>query len=128
MEEKRETGNSTLKVSFGSRNREFHLPATNFSEGNLGRLQENPDPPLLLPRNGSVTTTDVDINLFNLYPDPVHFVDLLKRLERGDIASNIFLELLENYRDMKERPGDDPMKYVSRVCASYLSMFTWFYL
>jgi hypothetical protein len=63
------------------------------------------------------------MNLFNLYPDPVHFVDLLKRLERGDMASNIFLKLLENYRDMKERTGDGPMKYVSPIHALYSSVF-----
>ena len=71
---------------------------------------------------------DIDINLFNLYPDPVHFVDFLKQLERGDMASNIFLKLLENYRDTKERPGDGSMKYGSLIYDLYLSMFMLFYL
>lgn len=90
-----------------------------FREGNSRRLQENSEPFSLLPVNEPETATDIDINLFNLYPDPIHFVDLLKRLERGDIASNIFLKLLKNYWDMKERPGDGPMKYVSRIYTSY---------
>lgn len=98
-------------------------PRHTFREGNSGRLQENSEPSLLLPGNEPETETDIDINLFNLYPDPVHFVDLLKRLDRGDMVSNIFLKLLENYRDMKERPGDGPMKYVSRIDVLYLSMF-----
>ncbi|KAF8974323.1 hypothetical protein BDZ97DRAFT_1900021 [Flammula alnicola] len=54
-------------------------------------------------------TEDVDANLFNLFPDPVHFVQLLKQFDRGDIASAIFLKLLENYRDMKGRATEDSM-------------------
>jgi len=99
-----------------------------FKEGNSDRLKENSEQSLLLPGNDPATTMDIDINLFNLYPDPVHFVDFLKQLERGDMASNIFLKLLENYRDTKERPGDGSMKYGSLIYDLYLSMFMLFYL
>jgi len=58
---------------------------------------------------------NTDINLFGLYPDPVHFVEFLKLLERGDIASNLFLQLLESYRNMKQRSSDDPLKHVSHL-------------
>jgi len=47
------------------------------------------------------------MNLFQLYPDPSHFVQLLKQFERGDIASNLFIQLLENYRDRKGRKGEE---------------------
>ncbi|KIM46218.1 hypothetical protein M413DRAFT_426519 [Hebeloma cylindrosporum] len=93
----------------------FNLEGQFWKEGNSGRLQEDSEPTLLLPGNDPETTADVDINLFNLYPDPVHFVDFLKRLERGDMASNIFLKLLENYRAMKERPGEGPMKVLHKL-------------
>lgn len=58
---------------------------------------------------------DEDLNLFNVYPDPIHFVELLKKVDRADISSDLLLKLLENYRDMKGRPGEDSMTYVQLI-------------
>ena len=73
---------------------------------------------LLLPRDIQNSHDDVheddafrvDLNLFNLYPDPVHFVETLKIFDRSDISSALFLRLLENYRDMKSSGGRDSMR------------------
>lgn len=59
-----------------------------------------------------VNEDDLDLNIFDFFPDPFHFVELLKQLDRGDIASSIFIKLLEDYRDMKARSGEDSIKYV----------------
>lgn len=75
-------------------------------------------PSLLLPKGAQKNQNEmhsedafqVDLNLFNLYPDPVHFVEMLKAFDRVDISSTIFLRLLEHYRDMKSRPGEDSMR------------------
>lgn len=56
-----------------------------------------------------------DLNLFNLYPDPIHFVQLIKLIDRGDIASSLFLKLLEDYRDMKGLSNADSMKFVNAI-------------
>lgn len=63
-------------------------------------------------KNVDDESDDLDTNVFDLFPDPVHFVEFLKNIDRGDIASSIFIKLLENYRDMKGRTNEDPMKYV----------------
>ncbi|KAF4619552.1 hypothetical protein D9613_005233 [Agrocybe pediades] len=76
-------------------------------------------PDIILPGRSKQETEgdefDVNMNLFQLYPDPGHFVQLLKRLDRGDIASSIFIQLLENYRDRKGRKGEDSMTTLLRL-------------
>lgn len=64
-------------------------------------------------KNADNDIDDLDTNVFDLFPDPVHFVEFLKNIDRGDIASSMFIKLLENYRDMKGRTNEDPMKYVT---------------
>ncbi|TEB30240.1 hypothetical protein FA13DRAFT_579051 [Coprinellus micaceus] len=51
----------------------------------------------------------LDTNIFNLYPDPAHFVRFLKLLDRGDVVSDLFIKILEAYQQSKARNGD-PLK------------------
>ena len=53
---------------------------------------------------------DPDANILNLRPDPVQFVALLKSLERADIVSQIFVRLLDAYREAKTEDVD-PTRY-----------------
>ncbi|TFK75938.1 hypothetical protein BDN72DRAFT_891803 [Pluteus cervinus] len=58
---------------------------------------------------GDSEDVDVDSNILNLYPDPVHFVRFLKGVDRADISSELFVDLLERYR---EKRGDSPQDSV----------------
>ncbi|KAI0939316.1 hypothetical protein AcV5_000773 [Taiwanofungus camphoratus] len=53
---------------------------------------------------------DVDSNLLDLRPDPVRFVRYLKTIERADISSELFVRLLEAYRENKADPDGDPLR------------------
>jgi hypothetical protein len=53
---------------------------------------------------------NADLNIFDFYPDPVHFVETVKTFDRGDISSSLFVKLLEHYRDMKGQSEQDSMK------------------
>ena len=53
---------------------------------------------------------DVDANLLGLRPDPTHFVDFLKSLDRPEVASEVFVRLLEGYRDLKADSEGDPVR------------------
>ncbi|KAI0058878.1 hypothetical protein BV25DRAFT_1829628 [Artomyces pyxidatus] len=53
---------------------------------------------------------DMDANILNLRPDPVQFVRFLKSLERADISSEVFVRLLEGYRELKAEKDGDPMR------------------
>ncbi len=53
---------------------------------------------------------DFDANIFDLYPDPLHFVRLLKDMDRGDISPGLFVRLLESYRSEKSRSGADSLR------------------
>ena len=53
---------------------------------------------------------DVDANFLRLRPDPVHFVAFLKSLERPDVSSEIFVRLLEGYRELKSDDDGDPLR------------------
>lgn len=55
---------------------------------------------------------DVDSNLLDLRPDPVRFVRYLKTIERADISSELFVRLLEAYRENKADPDGDPLRSV----------------
>ena len=54
--------------------------------------------------------SDVDTNLFDFYPDPAHFVEFLKTIGRGDIVSDLFIQILENYRSLKSDANEDSMR------------------
>jgi len=53
---------------------------------------------------------DLDANVLDLRPDPAHFVDFLKSLDRPDVASDVFVRLLEGYRDLRANDGSDPLR------------------
>ncbi len=53
---------------------------------------------------------DVDANFLDLRPDPTHFVDFLVSLDRPDVASAVFVRLLEGYRDLKADKESDPLR------------------
>lgn len=111
----KESGNSILKAIFGEHKRELNLLLNKIFRLNNTSSDKHPQLSFLLPEKelqASEDEFDEDLNLFNIYPDPIHFVQLLKNLDRADISSDLFLKLLENYRDMKGRPGDDSMAYV----------------
>lgn len=50
-----------------------------------------------------------DANLFDLYPDPAHFVRFLKLLDRGDIVSELFIKTLDAYHQSKSS-NSNPIK------------------
>jgi hypothetical protein len=66
---------------------------------------------LLTPEDLKKTQDEgaLDTNIFNLYPDPAHFVRFLKLLDRGDVVSDLFIKILEAYQQSKARNGD-PLK------------------
>ncbi|KAK7049303.1 hypothetical protein VNI00_005904 [Paramarasmius palmivorus] len=49
---------------------------------------------------------EANTNLFDLYPDPNHYVSFIQSINRQDILSEIFVMLLEAYRDSKTSDGD----------------------
>jgi len=53
---------------------------------------------------------DADANFLDLRPDPTHFVDFLVSLERPDVISDVFVRLLEGYRDLKANKESDPLR------------------
>ncbi|KAF9247101.1 hypothetical protein BU15DRAFT_69941 [Melanogaster broomeanus] len=55
-------------------------------------------------------TGEIDKNFLDLYPDPTHFVQYLKSLSRPDIASELFVRLLEIYHSSKVDQESDPMR------------------
>lgn len=55
---------------------------------------------------------DVDSNLLGLKPDPVRLVQFLKDLDRADVSSDLFVQLLEAYRDSRAQDDADPLRFV----------------
>ncbi|KAI0702915.1 hypothetical protein BC835DRAFT_1263578 [Cytidiella melzeri] len=53
---------------------------------------------------------DVDANILDLRPDPYHFVAFLKSLNRVDIVSDMFVRLLDAYRESKDAKDSDPLR------------------
>ena len=53
---------------------------------------------------------DVDANFLDLRPDPTHFVDFLVSLDRPDVTSDVFVRLLEGYKDLKASKESDPLR------------------
>jgi hypothetical protein len=106
------SGDSIWKETFGNPSRECPSAQLRYNI-NSNRKEEVSPPALMMPgvlKDGN--EDDLDLNIFDFFPDPVHFVELLKQLDRGDIASSIFIKLLEDYRDMKARSNEDSIKYV----------------
>lgn len=78
------------------------------------RSEEPPALSLLTPedlrRADETGDFDMDDNLLNLRPDPVHFVRFLKSIDRADVSSELFVKLLEVYRDQKLQQESDPKR------------------
>ncbi|KAK7470681.1 hypothetical protein VKT23_002103 [Stygiomarasmius scandens] len=49
-------------------------------------------------------------NILNLYPDPRHFVSLLKSINRTEVFSDLFVRLLEAYRASRKQTENNPVK------------------
>jgi hypothetical protein len=64
-----------------------------------------------LQRAGESGELDVDSNPLSLRPDPVQFVGFLKSINRPDVAADLFLRLLEKYRELKSETDADPLQY-----------------
>lgn len=50
-----------------------------------------------------------DANLFDLYPDPNHFVQFLRSLNRDDVVPELFIKTLEAYHQSKSSKNN-PIK------------------
>ena len=62
---------------------------------------------------------DVDSNLLGLKPDPVLFVRFVKGLGRPDVSSELFVRLLEGYRELRSQKDIEPMKSVTQCLYQY---------
>ncbi|KII94758.1 hypothetical protein PLICRDRAFT_33568 [Plicaturopsis crispa FD-325 SS-3] len=72
-------------------------PLTMFTPEDLRRAEENGE-------------LDPSSNLLDLRPNPDHFVQFLKSINRADVSSDIFVTLLEGYREMRYSSDVDPMR------------------
>jgi len=59
-------------------------------------------------------------NFLDLYPDPAHFVQYVKSLDRLDMASELFVRLLEVYHSVDTEQDTDPSR-----CADVTRLNTW---
>ncbi|KAF9495681.1 hypothetical protein BDN71DRAFT_1488817 [Pleurotus eryngii] len=82
-------------------------------EGHIERLETADEPTglsLLTPEDqADVEEMDETANILNLFPDPAHFVRFLKTIDRSDITSDLFVRLLEAYREAKAS-DEDPLR------------------
>ncbi|KAJ7700055.1 hypothetical protein B0H17DRAFT_276446 [Mycena rosella] len=79
-------------------------------EGEITRLEKSEKSTplaLLTPADDDI---DLDSNILDLYPDPAHFVRFLKSMQRKDISSDLFVRLLEAYRESKSDTDGDPTR------------------
>ncbi|KAI0723142.1 hypothetical protein C8Q76DRAFT_767130 [Earliella scabrosa] len=53
---------------------------------------------------------DVDSNILGLKPDPVQLARFIKVMNRADVSSELFVKLLEGYRELRSQPEADPMR------------------
>lgn len=53
---------------------------------------------------------DINPNVMNLEPDPAQFAQYLKAIDRVDIASELFVRLLEGYKVLKTSRDSDPLR------------------
>jgi len=63
---------------------------------------------------------DIDSNLLDLRPDPVHFVGFLKMMNRPEVSSSLFVRLLEAYRGVKSDNEEDPLRYGSLTIFEFI--------
>lgn len=67
-------------------------------------------PTLLTPED--VTKGEIMDNFLGLYPDSAHFVQYIKSLDRLDMASELFVRLLEAYSLADTEQDADPSRCV----------------
>ncbi|KAJ7095353.1 hypothetical protein B0H15DRAFT_775607 [Mycena belliarum] len=79
-------------------------------EGQITRLEKSEKPTSLALLTPADDDIDLDSNILDLYPDPAHFVRFLKSIQRTDISSDLFVRLLESYRDSKTDAVGDPTR------------------
>ncbi|KAG6893275.1 hypothetical protein C0993_001551 [Termitomyces sp. T159_Od127] len=85
-------------------------------EGNINRANESErlkPLSLLTPedlKDSAENEYSIESNILGLYPGPTHFVQLLKVIDRADISSDLFVKLLEAYRDRNNDKDEDPTK------------------
>ncbi|KAI1789539.1 hypothetical protein LXA43DRAFT_1075305 [Ganoderma leucocontextum] len=53
---------------------------------------------------------DIDANILGLKPDPIRFVGFIKTMNRADVSSELFVKLLEGYRELGSRADADPLR------------------
>ncbi|KAJ7228683.1 hypothetical protein GGX14DRAFT_345713 [Mycena pura] len=75
-------------------------------EGQITRLEKSEKIAPLSVLTPADEDIDVDANILDLYPDPVHFVRFIGSIQRTDISSELFVRLLESYRQSKLADGD----------------------
>ncbi|KAF8231899.1 hypothetical protein L208DRAFT_1361765 [Tricholoma matsutake] len=85
-------------------------------EGHISKVAKSERPSQLslltpedLRRANEADELHLDMNILDLYPDPVSFVRFLKDIDRVDISSDLFVKLLEVYRIHKSQ-ASDPMR------------------
>jgi hypothetical protein len=84
---------------------DFYLKSRQENDSSLALF--TPDDLKKAEENGAF---DVDANFLGLRPDPSHFFDILKSLDRPEVASEVFVRLLEGYRNLKADSESDPLK------------------
>ena len=53
---------------------------------------------------------DIDANVLGLKPDPVRLVHFVKSISRADVSSELFVRLLEGYRELRIHADADPLR------------------
>ncbi|KAG6896934.1 hypothetical protein C0992_005199 [Termitomyces sp. T32_za158] len=85
-------------------------------EGHINRTNKSEAPKplsLITPedlKDSAENEYSIDSNILGLYPGPTHFVQLLKAINRVDISSDLFVSLLEAYRDRNIGIDEDPAR------------------
>ncbi|KAK1224380.1 hypothetical protein PQX77_012676 [Marasmius sp. AFHP31] len=80
-------------------------------DGEIRRVDE-PKDPLSLFTPGSLKEAeeagelDPNANWLDMYPDPSHYVRFIQSINREDIVSDLFVVILEAFRDNRKEDGD----------------------
>lgn len=77
-------------------------------------------PALLTPEDLGKGEEIMEENFLDLYPDPAHFVQYVKSLDRLDMAAELFVRLLEVYHSVDTEQDADPSR-----CADVNHLDTW---
>ena len=68
---------------------------------------------------------DASSNPFGLYPAPAIFIDLLKLADRSDLASELFVKMLDSYLTLR-RQNCDPLRSVANALVIVIYLFRQF--